>query len=289
MAVLTISWKYTDIETSVSNASAYVASTLAQTGEVNFDNYTLTGDNKNTFLRDAAGVAVDSLYPHFGRVISDSFVKLEGDDTLGFEFTPRIEDGAYSKADLSYVKKLCEQHIVYHILKGWYAIKGVTAMRDYFIASLANTDKELDEMLVRFIRPVRRRGVSIRNVTTNVEGDGPEVSLDVDVDYSNLCEGSFIVMTFYMSPVNGVTLSECNFKLQYYTNSIQKSHTINKSDTDVDKKSDNEYQVVVDTSKTGYGTLKCLATIDMVVDGYAKPLPLVKDLVTNITIDKKPE
>ncbi len=287
MAELTISWSYSEIQDSVSNTSAYVASTLAQSGEVSFDKYTLTSDNDSTFLKDAAGIAVDSLYPHFGRVISDSFEKIEGVDKLGFTFTPRIEDGAYSKADFAYITKLCEQHVVYHILKSWYAIKGVVVMRDYFITSLANTDKELDDMLVRFVRPVRRRGVSIRNVTTTLNNKDVEVTTEVDYDYTNLCEGSYLVMTFKMSPVEGIALSDCEFTLEYYTNSITKS--CKKVKSDGRKISDDEYEIIVDTKMTGHGLLKCLATINLPREGYDEPLPIIKDLTTNITINKKPK
>lgn len=282
-----LSWSYEKIQQDVSNTSAYVASVLSQTEGVRFEAYTLTQDNKGTFLSQMAKSAIYSLIPFFNRTISDRAQITESSGAIGFEFTPRISGGAYSDIDYTYVEELSRQHIVNYILKEWYAIKGVTAMTNYFISNLAGIDKQLDEMLVRFVRPMRRRSLNIRTVEfadrEKVETNVSDKE-DVDFDYSNLCVGSNLKLYFRMSEEEGVKLSDgdCDFELKYYTRSIEECVTIKKENAV--KESDNKYTFVVATRDLSEGALRCLATVTSAKLGTT----IIKEIITGITLAPLP-
>lgn len=133
----------------------------------------------------------------------------------------------------------------------------------------------------------RKQVVLTPTDTFLLAADDVDVSVEMDTEITDVVEGSYLVMTFKMSPVEGIALSDCEFTLEYYTNSITKS--CKKVKSDGRKISDDEYEIIVDTKMTGHGLLKCLATINLPREGYDEPLPIIKDLTTNITINKKPK
>lgn len=165
MEPVEIKWTPNELVEYVSNLSAYVAQTLSLDGSVAFDINTLTEDNKATFLNEEINEAVNQLVPHFSRIISDDKDIINTTDGVGFEITPRIEGGSYSKAELSHIKTLSRKLVASYILADWYTVKGIVAMSNYFTTQYAQAGVELDRVLDRFIRPVRRAGVSINRVT----------------------------------------------------------------------------------------------------------------------------
>lgn len=165
MEPVEIKWTPNELVEYVSNLSAYVAQTLSLDGSVAFNINTLTEDNKATFLNEEINEAVNQLVPHFSRIISDDKDIINTTDGVGFEITPRIEGGSYSKAELSHIKTLSRKLVASYILADWYTVKGIVAMSNYFTTQYAQAGVELDRVLDRFIRPVRRAGVSINRVT----------------------------------------------------------------------------------------------------------------------------
>ena len=125
-----------------------------------------------------------------------------------------------------------------------------------------------------------------RTDTFLLASDDLDASVEIDAEVTNVVEGSYIAMVFRMSPVRGISLSDCNFTLEYYAHSYSK--TCEKVKADGRKISADEYEIIVDTGQTGYGALKCLATIDLPWEGK-NTLKIIKDLTTNITINKKPK
>ncbi|MBO7315496.1 MAG: hypothetical protein J6U49_07515 [Alistipes sp.] len=290
MNKLEIKWERAGLVSYMSNQSAYVAQSLSMGGEVAFDATTLTKDNEVTFIYDKITDAINSLVPHFARIIDDNASVTDSESNVGIEFTPRIEGGAYSKAEFAHIKSLSQKYVVSYILTDWYSLKGITAMSGYFAAQYAQSGAELDAVLDRFVRPVRRNGVSIRSVSI-IEGEqrpAQECS-EVDVDCSDPVEGSELIMSFRMEPTNDVHLEDCEFEVQYYTTTIEKCHAISKSN--MTHKSADEYLAKVKTDLTGAGTLKYVTTITMPNDGYAEgdKLKVIKNVTTSVNIRPMPK
>lgn len=290
MNKLEIKWDRTDLVSNMSNQSAYVAQSLSMGGEVAFDATTLTKDNEATFIYDKITDAINSLVPHFARIIDDNTSVTDSDGEVGIEFTPRIEGGAYSKAEFAHIKSLSQKYVVSYILTDWYSLKGITTMSGYFAAQYAQSGAELDAVLDRFVRPVRRNGVSIRSISI-IEGEQKPVQecSEVDVDCSDPVEGSQIIVRFRMEPINDVHLEDCEFEVQYYTTTIEKCHAIPKSN--MTQKSADEYLAKVETDLTGSGTLKYLATITMPNEEFAEDdtLKVLKNVTTSINIRPRPK
>lgn len=206
MEPVEIKWTPNELVEYVSNLSAYVAQTLSLDGSVAFDINTLTEDNKATFLNEEINEAVNQLVPHFSRIISDDKDIINTTDGVGFEITPRIEGGSYSKAELSHIKTLSRKLVASYILADWYTVKGIVAMSNYFTTQYAQAGVELDRVLDRFIRPVRRAGVSINRVTYSTKPSQNLVHINNKSDF-----------VLVWSPKDGSALPNGEFDIDFFT------------------------------------------------------------------------
>lgn len=206
MEPVEIKWTPNKLVEYVSNLSAYVAQTLSLDGSVAFDINTLTEDNKATFLNEEINEAVNQLVPHFSRIISDDKDIINTTDGVGFEITPRIEGGSYSKAELSHIKTLSRKLVASYILADWYTVKGIGAMSNYFTTQYAQAGVELDRVLDRFIRPVRRTGVSINRVTYSTKPSQNLVHINNKSDF-----------VLVWSPKDGSALPNGEFDIDFFT------------------------------------------------------------------------
>ena len=285
--VIYIKWEKGDLVDYLSNQSAYVAQSISMGGEVAFDATTLTRDNTSTYLDEKIADAINSLVAHFTRIIADGAEVISGEE-VGISFTPRIDGGAYSQAELSQIKTLCKKVVASYILTDWYSLKGIAAMSGHFASQNTQSSIELDVALDRFVRPLRRSGISIRSISVSEEEQQPTSNYtEVDFDCSDPVVGSQLLMSFRMEPVGDVHLSECEFEVSYYTTTIEKCHTIEKGK--MTEKSEDEYLALVETDLTGAGTLKYVATITIPHEDIENGIKLVKNVTTTVNIRPMPK
>lgn len=202
---ITISWTKDELVGYISNLSAYVAQTLSLSGDVAFDINTLTEDNEQTFLDIKMAEGVNALVPYFSRIIEDNSDVINDDD-LGITFTPRIEGGSYSKAELSHIKTLCRKIVASYVLADWYSVKGIAAMNTYFTTQLAQSGAELAIVLDRFVRPVRRASVSIGRVTCHNKPNK---------DHTHVNNKSDFILVW--GTANGEPLPNGEYDVDFYT------------------------------------------------------------------------
>lgn len=242
MEPVEIKWTPNELVEYVSNLSAYVAQTLSLDGSVAFDINTLTEDNKATFLNEEIKEAVNQLVPHFSRIISDDKDIINTTDGVGFEITPRIEGGSYSKAELSHIKTLSRKLVASYILADWYTVKGIVAMSNYFTTQYAQAGVELDRVLDRFIRPVRRAGVSINRVTYSTKPSQNLVHINNKSDF-----------VLVWSPKDGSALPNGEFDIDFFTDG-DVVYSVNSLDAQYVKPiegEDGKVRIIFDFSREG--------------------------------------
>lgn len=242
MEPVEIKWTPNELVEYVSNLSAYVAQTLSLDGSVAFDINTLTEDNKATFLNEEIKEAVNQLVPHFSRIISDDKDIINTTDGVGFEITPRIEGGSYSKAELSHIKTLSRKLVASYILADWYTVKGIVAMSNYFTTQYAQAGVELDRVLDRFIRPVRKAGVSINRVTYSTKPSQNLVHINNKSDF-----------VLVWSPKDGSALPNGEFDIDFFTDG-DVVYSVNSLDAQYVKPiegEDGKVRIIFDFSREG--------------------------------------
>lgn len=242
MEPVEIKWTPNELVEYVSNLSAYVAQTLSLDGSVAFDINTLTEDNKATFLNEEIKEAVNQLVPHFSRIISDDKDIINTTDGVGFEITPRIEGGSYSKAELSHIKTLSRKLVASYILADWYTVKGIVAMSNYFTTQYAQAGVELDRVLDRFIRPVRKAGVSINRVTYSTKPSQNLVHINNKSDF-----------VLVWSPKDGSALPNGEFDIDFFTDG-DVVYSVNRLDAQYVKPiegEDGKVRIIFDFSREG--------------------------------------
>ena len=246
---ITLSWTKSELVTYISNHSAFVAQSLSLSGDVAFDYNTLTEDNEKTYLDDKISEAINTLVPHFARIIDDDADVLEG-DKYGLVFTPRIEGGSYSKAELSHIKTLCRKFIASYILADWYSMKGIAAMNNYFVAQSTQSSAELNVVLNRFVRPVRKASVNVGRVSYVSKANA---------DYTHINNRSDFALVW--GTANGAPLPNGEYDVDFYTDG-EVIRSFNSLDTDVVKpieNNPNKVRIIFDFSDGNYfanGVLK---------------------------------
>ena len=246
---ITLSWTKSELVTYISNHSAFVAQSLSLSGDVAFDYNTLTEDNEKTYLDDKISEAINTLVPHFARIIDDDADVLEG-DKYGLVFTPRIEGGSYSKAELSHIKTLCRKFIASYILADWYSMKGIAAMNNYFVSQSTQSSAELNVVLNRFVRPVRKASVNVGRVSYVSKAN---------VDYTHINNRSDFALVW--GTANGAPLPNGEYDVDFYTDG-EVIRSFNSLDTDVVKPIEdnpNKVRIIFDFSDGNYfanGVLK---------------------------------
>lgn len=246
---VTISWSKGELVSYISNLSAYVAQTLSLSGEVAFNINTLTEDNEHTFLNDKLAEAVNALVPYFSRIIADE-AEVQSGENFGITFTPRIEGGSYSKAELSHIKTLCRKIVASYVLTDWYSVKGVAAMNTYFATQSAQSATELNVVLDRFVRPVRKVSVNIGRVTYANKNAA---------NYKHINNRSDFVLEWGTS--NGEPLPDGEYDIDFYTDG-EVIYSVNSLDTNVVKPIEgvnDKVRIIFDFADGeyfGYGVLK---------------------------------
>lgn len=243
---MNIEWNRAELIAYVSNQSAYVAQSLAMGGEVAFDATTLTNDNKATLLDEKIADAVNALVPHFARIITDDAQMAVGEN-VGFSFTPRIDGGSYSQAEFSHIKTLCKKLVASYILTDWYSLKGIAAMSGYFASQYAQTSTELDVALDRFVRPVRKKGVSIRSVTDESTSEKKTLWL-----------GEIGELSITVGPIEGKPLSEHTFDIEVFTNPTKVVKI-----SSITKKEGGMCNFLLTTEEVGVGVITCIVTVHL--------------------------
>ena len=246
---ITISWTKGELVSYISNLSAYVAQTLSLSGEVAFNINTLTEDNEQTFLNDKLAEGVNALVPYFSRIIADE-AEVESGENFSMSFTPRIEGGSYSKAELSHIMTLCRKIVASYVLADWYSVKGVAAMNTYFATQVAQSATELNVVLDRFVRPVRKVSVNIGRVTYANKSAA---------NYKHINNRSDFVLEWGTS--NGEPLPDGEYDIDFYTDG-EVVRSVNSLDTNIVKPiegANDKVRIIFDFADGeyfGYGVLK---------------------------------
>ena len=259
---VTISWTKGELVSYISNLSAYVAQTLSLSGEVAFNINTLTEDNEQTFLNDKLAEGVNALVPYFSRIIADdvdvqSGAEVQSEVYFGITFTPRIEGGSYSKAELSHIKTLCRKIVASYVLADWYSVKGVAAMNTYFATQVAQSATELNVVLDRFVRPVRKVSVNIGRVTYANKNAA---------NYKHINNRSDFVLEW--GTTNGEPLPDGEYDIDFYTDG-EVVRSVNSLDTNVVKPiegANDKVRIIFDFADGeyfGYGVLKYMMRGDI--------------------------
>lgn len=288
--VIKFYWPQTDLLRDIYERSSLNAKYFA---EAEIANSLILSDDEKLFVEEQMPGILSYLASKFQRItpLNQDLIIPDGNSVTDYGFVFVDRNGQYGASELNILHNHCEEWLKVEVLRKWYSmnVSAELLRSDYTTRAIA-VESHIDEAIFQFYKPVHQAdSLRILNVKID-ETEYRDCAVQMaDMDCSDPVEGSQLLMRFGMTPIDGVHLSNCDFVVQYYTQTLEKCHSIAKEE--MMKQNDDEYLALVDTGITGAGTLKYLATIEIPYPSAdsSEKIKQIKDVTTSQNIRPMPK